>query len=96
MMALCLVFAGAGAYALSKIAGSSSAQTYIEIVRAIPLYVFLLWIYFGLSVALGSSTAGSCVISGAADLRLHRRDLPQRHYGRTVRPNRRRCFGVDL
>lgn len=29
------------------------AQTYIEIVRAIPLYVFLLWIYFGLSVALG-------------------------------------------
>lgn len=29
------------------------AQTYIELGRAVPLYVFLLWIYFGLSSALG-------------------------------------------
>ena len=29
------------------------AQTYIELGRTLPLYVFLLWIYFGLAVALG-------------------------------------------
>lgn len=29
------------------------AQVYIELGRAMPLYVFLLWIYFGLSFALG-------------------------------------------
>lgn len=29
------------------------AQVYIELGRTLPLYVFLLWIYFGLSIALG-------------------------------------------
>jgi His/Glu/Gln/Arg/opine family amino acid ABC transporter permease subunit len=54
-MALCLVFGLVLALMrLSKYRWLSLiAQTYIEIVRAIPLYVFLLWIYFGLSVALG-------------------------------------------
>jgi His/Glu/Gln/Arg/opine family amino acid ABC transporter permease subunit len=54
-MALCLVFGLI--LALMRLSRqrwvSLIAQTYIEIVRAIPLYVFLLWIYFGLSVALG-------------------------------------------
>lgn len=54
-MALCLVFGLI--LALMRLSNrrwvSLIAQTYIEVVRAIPLYVFLLWIYFGLSVALG-------------------------------------------
>lgn len=29
------------------------AQTYIELGRTLPLYVFLLWLYFGLAVAVG-------------------------------------------
>ncbi|HXV41872.1 MAG TPA: amino acid ABC transporter permease [Anaerolineae bacterium] len=29
------------------------AQAYIELGRTLPLYVFLLWLYFGLAVALG-------------------------------------------
>jgi His/Glu/Gln/Arg/opine family amino acid ABC transporter permease subunit len=53
-MALCLVFGLV--LALMRLSNrrwvSLIAQTYIEVVRAIPLYVFLLWIYFGLSVAL--------------------------------------------
>ena len=32
---------------------SRFAQVYIELGRTLPLYVFLLWIYFGLSIALG-------------------------------------------
>ncbi len=32
---------------------SRLAQVYIELGRTLPLYVFLLWIYFGLSIALG-------------------------------------------
>ncbi|MBI1879090.1 MAG: amino acid ABC transporter permease [Chloroflexi bacterium] len=32
---------------------SRIAQVYIEFGRTLPLYVFLLWIYFGLSVAVG-------------------------------------------
>lgn len=32
---------------------SRLAQAYIELGRTLPLYVFLLWIYFGLSIALG-------------------------------------------
>lgn len=52
-MAVCLVFGLV--LALMRLSKqrwlSLIAQTYIEVVRAIPLYVFLLWIYFGLSVA---------------------------------------------
>lgn len=29
------------------------AQVYIEVGRTVPLYVFLLWLYFGLAIALG-------------------------------------------
>ncbi len=32
---------------------SRVAQAYVQVVRALPLYAFLLWIYYGLSVALG-------------------------------------------
>lgn len=32
---------------------SRFAHAYVQVVRALPLYAFLLWVYYGLSVALG-------------------------------------------
>lgn len=46
---------------------ASAASAYIEVMRALPLYAFLLWIYYGLAVAVGISfepiTAG-CLALG--------------------------------
>ncbi|MDR7544929.1 MAG: amino acid ABC transporter permease [Armatimonadota bacterium] len=46
----------------------AAARAYVQVMRAVPLYAFLLWLYYGLSVAAGVSlgpvTAG-CVALGS-------------------------------
>ena len=36
--------------------------TYVEIVRAIPLLVLILWIYYGLPIMLGVSFSPTCLV----------------------------------